>query len=107
MARWDLEPTVGRMVHYVPKQRLEPDSFAICQAAVVASVNGSDATLTVMPGMGVYHVSDVPHDETLQQTDGMRDHVMGTWHWPEMVNTGFSMKVTGVIDGNSPSGPGK
>jgi len=105
MSRWDLEPSVGRVVHYVYKSILpNEDQNPRCHAAMVTGVNGANVSLTILPpGIGVYYRKDVPHDETLQETEGFQDHVPDTWHWPEMVNTGFSMKV--ITDGNPPARP--
>lgn len=102
MAHWELEPTVSRVVHYVPTLRA-PDDIPVCCAAMVTAVSAEGAvSLKVMAPYGLYDIDDVRHDEALQESNGFRDHVENTWHWPEMVNTGFSMKV--VSDGNPSAG---
>lgn len=97
MAHWDLEPTVSRIVHYVPPMS-KGDDFPVCHAAMVTAVSGTDVWLTVMAPYGIYYMQHVTHDETLQKTNGVEDHKEDTWHWPEMVNTGFSMSVKKLED---------
>jgi hypothetical protein len=112
MNNWEMEPTVSRMVHYVPSADETPDhvfpqqQFSVCHAAVVTAVEEGKVSLTVLGPAGIYRLDDVEHDEILQESRGLHDHNAKTWHWPERVNTGFSMRVTGVTDERPPAGSG-
>jgi len=73
-----VEPTIGRIVHYVsygtPGGEYEP----LHRAAAVTAVydDTTDVGLCVINPTGIFFHESVSHDSSLSP---------GTWHWPEMV----------------------
>jgi hypothetical protein len=90
-----MQPSVGRVVHYVSYGTPGGEYTSQCRAATVTAVptylvaepmdgcpNGTDgewiASLAVLNPTGVFFNENVPQDE-----DG---HAGGSWHWPERVD---------------------
>ena len=75
------DPSVGRIVHYVPPGAHDAE----CMAAVVTFVGyeGRPALTVFWPPLVSHQpphaLASVPQDE--ERTN----HVDGTWHWPERV----------------------
>jgi len=67
-------PTIGRIVHYVPRS---PRAVGpICQAAVITAVTPPDrCELCVLAVDGVFFTGLTVHDADTAAPD--------TWHWPE------------------------
>ena len=71
-----MEPTIGRIVHYVsygtPGGEYEP----LHRAAIITAVYGHprDVALCVMNPTGIFFNEHVLYDE---------EFAGGTWHWPE------------------------
>ena len=71
-----MNPTIGRIVHYVSYGTPGGEYGSHCRAAVVTEVNTSDTVgLCVLNPGGVFFDRTVTHDEELLKG--------GTWHWPE------------------------
>lgn len=87
-----MNPSVGRIVHYVSYGTPGGEYTSQCRAAVVTEVGpiwvpaGNSgpsagvavASLAVLNPQGMFFNQDVHQDE-----DG---HAGGTWHWPERVS---------------------
>ena len=84
-----MQPSVGRVVHYVSYGTPGGEYPSVCRAAVVTEVGevwvpdgepkpeGTPASLAVLNPEGMFFNRGVMQDE-----DG---HQGGTWHWPERV----------------------
>jgi hypothetical protein len=68
-----VKPTVGQIVHYTSYGTPNGEYVPECRAAVVAAVDGDDASLVVLNPTGLFF-NKCRHDE---EKSG------GTWHWPE------------------------
>ncbi len=93
-----MEPSVGRIVHYVSYGTPGGEYKSECRAAVVTEVDaihqldGSTSVgLCVLNPSGMffnrgvlYHEGDTGHDHAGQEVTA-RSYPGGTWHWPERV----------------------
>jgi hypothetical protein len=77
-----MEPTVGRIVHYVshgsPVRADGTQAYSsVCRAAIVTEAGTSPVgiTLCVLNPTGMFFSPDVWVDE--------EHHAGGSWHWPE------------------------
>jgi hypothetical protein len=76
-----MQPTVGRIVHYVSYGTPGGEYVSTCRAAIIAGVGyrtgGSepDVDIVVLNPEGLFFNKNVMHDEA--------DKRGGTWHWPE------------------------
>lgn len=85
-----MNPSVGRIVHYVSYGTPGGEYKSVCRAAVVTAVNTKTVKVNGMEGERIEHV-----DLAILNPEGMffnrgvmqaeADHVGGTWHWPERV----------------------
>jgi hypothetical protein len=74
-----MQPTVGRIVHYVSYGTPGGEYTSQCRAAVVTEVNPDGAVgLAVLNPTGMFFNQGVMADFTENQG--------GTWHWPEQVD---------------------
>lgn len=91
----DSKPSINRLVHYVSHGSPDGRYASVCRAAIMTQVDdtGNAVGLMVMNPTGVFFNECVEYD---------KDRGPGTWHWPEMINPGFSMKVA-----ERPSDPGR
>jgi hypothetical protein len=72
-----VEPTIGRIVHYVSYGTPSGEYPSVCRAAVVTEVhNDTMVNLCVMNPEGLFFNKSVRYSE---------ETVGGTWHWPERV----------------------
>lgn len=84
-----MQPSVGRIVHYVSRGSADGRFPSVCRAAIITEVvdiggpyeNAEDlprepVALAVLNPTGVFFDDTVEHDE---------DSAGGTWHWPERV----------------------
>lgn len=75
-----MEPSVGRIVHYVSYGTPGGEYPSVCRAAIIteAPQGGSELTaLAVLNPEGVFFNRYTPQSED--------EHRGGTWHWPERV----------------------
>ena len=72
-----MNPTVGRIVHYVARGSADGTFPPVCRAAVIAEVRSDDPTVCALV---VLNPSGIFFDWSVQRED---DHMGGTWHWPE------------------------
>jgi hypothetical protein len=77
-----VNPSVGRIVHYVARGSADGVYPAVCRVAIVTEVDSEDEVgLCVFNPTGLHFRSIAegvnPHDEETK--------VGGTWHWPERV----------------------
>lgn len=73
-----MNPSVGRIVHYVSYGTPGGEYPSVCRAAVVTHVDDLDmCSLAVLNPTGMFFNEHVLHNE--EEQDG------GTWHWPERV----------------------
>ena len=77
-----MEPSVGRIVHYVSYGTPGGEYQSECRAAIIAAVptavwegDAQPVDLVVLNPTGLFF-NRCPHDE---------DKAGGTWHWPERV----------------------
>jgi len=71
-----MQPSIGRIVHYVSYGTPGGEYTSECRAAVVTEVAGEDIVgLCVLNPTGQFFNRNVQHDES--------DRLGGTWHWPE------------------------
>lgn len=78
-----MQPSVGRIVHYVSYGTPGGEYTSQCRAAVITEVTDCDAHmdcvgLCVLNPTGQFFKQHVPYNGTSQQHGG-------TWHWPERV----------------------
>lgn len=83
-----MQPSVGRIVHYVSYGTPGDEYVSQCRAAIVTEVTehpDADGTagLAVLNPEGVLFSRSVPHAE--DKAAGAPNHPGGTWHWPERV----------------------
>lgn len=74
-----MQPSIGRIVHYVSYGTPGGEFTSECRAAIVAGfpgLNDSQLDLVVLNPTGLFF-NRCPQDET--------GKVGGTWHWPERV----------------------
>ena len=74
-----MDPSIGRIVHYVSYGTPGGEYKSECRAAVVTEV-AIDATtvgLCVLNPTGQFFNRGVKQDDT--------SHAGGTWHWPERI----------------------
>jgi hypothetical protein len=79
-----MNPSVGRMVHYVSYGTPGGEYTSQCRAAVIASLPkpwSDTVDLVVFNPEGLFFNKECPFGEPL--TDGTSE--VGTWHWPERV----------------------
>lgn len=69
-----MEPTIGRIVHYVPEYNHTGEPEQSCFAAIITHVDTRDIWLTIFRPIGLEFQIEVTHDESKSK---------GTWHWPE------------------------
>lgn len=80
-----MNPSVGRVVHYVSYGTPGGEYPSVCRAAVVTDVSGqvgtggepAEVALAVLNPTGMFFNTDVPQDEETKRG--------GSWHWPERV----------------------
>jgi hypothetical protein len=77
-----MEPTVGRIVHYVSHgSPVRADGsqayYAQCRAAIVTETPLEGVSLCVLNPTGQFFLTGVDQDE--------EHHAGGSWHWPERV----------------------
>lgn len=72
-----MQPSVGRVVHYVSYGTPGGEYPSVCRAAIVTEVSAESVGLAVLNPEGMFFNRDVPHLEA--------HHDGGTWHWPERV----------------------
>ena len=74
-----MNPTVGRIVHYVSYGTPGGEVASECRAAVVTEADGgSTVALAVLNPTGLFFNTGVPQYE---HATGLLKG--GTWHWPE------------------------
>jgi hypothetical protein len=75
-----MNPSIGRIVHYVSYGTPGGEYESTCRAAIITEVyEGSVAAgLAVLNPTGIFLNRTVPFDP---------DHRGGTWHWPELVES--------------------
>jgi hypothetical protein len=83
-----MQPTVGRIVHYVSYGTPGGEYESECRAAVVTEVDShpdADGTigLCVLNPTGLFFNQHIEHAE--DKDAGASQHPGGTWHWPERV----------------------
>jgi hypothetical protein len=73
-----VEPSVGRIVHYVSYGTPGGEYGKECRAAIVTAVSTSEeVSLAVLNPTGMFFNQDCPQSEAV--------HDGGSWHWPERV----------------------
>lgn len=79
-----MNPTVGRIVHYVARGSADGVFPSVCRAAVITQVGPRVGLATlgpiglcVMNPTGLFFHEDVAYSE---------DNAPGSWHWPERVD---------------------
>jgi len=82
-----MEPSIGRIVHYVSYGTPGGEYRSECRAAIVAAIKEGApdpdvVTLVVLNPTGMFFNQACRHDE-----DEKRG---GTWHWPERVEEGVT-----------------
>lgn len=86
-----MEPSVGRIVHYVSYGTPGGEYGRECRAAIITGVPTDDGTvnLAVFNPTGMFFNAAEHHEapETADQAPGggALNHPGGTWHWPERV----------------------
>ena len=78
-----MEPSVGRVVHYVSRGSADGVFPAVCRAAVVTEVDGLDAVVNV--GLAVLNPTGLFFDREVLEFGSCATLRPGTWHWPERV----------------------
>lgn len=83
-----MQPSVGRIVHYVSYGTPGGEYPSTCRAAVITEVTehpDADGAvgLAVLNPTGAFFDRSVPHAE--DKAAGADRHPGGTWHWPERV----------------------
>jgi hypothetical protein len=83
-----MQPSVGRIVHYVSYGTPGGEYTSQCRAAIVTAVTehpdaDGTASLAVLNPEGMFFNQGVPHAE--DKAAGADSHPGGTWHWPERV----------------------
>jgi len=85
-----MQPSVGRIVHYVSYGTPGGEYPSVCRAAVVTSVDDYQSPATNEAGQHVGHVSlcvlnpeGMFFNKSVLQSE--EDHSGGSWHWPERV----------------------
>ena len=72
-----MQPTIGRIVHYVSYGTPAGEYPQTCRAAVITEVvNPNVVSLAVLNPEGMFFNRELTLDE---------GHTGGTWHWPERV----------------------
>lgn len=72
-----MQPTVGRIVHYVSYGTPGGEYTKECRAAVVTEVESDNlVSLAVLNPTGMFFNAGVTNDDGSKPTGG-------TWHWPE------------------------
>lgn len=71
-----MEPSVGRIVHYVSRGSSDGVHPAACRAALINEVTPEGVNLTVFIPNGTYNHFAVPQGNADDRA---------TWHWPERV----------------------
>jgi len=88
-----MEPSVGRIVHYVSYGTPGGEYTSECRAAVITAVHGSDPVpengvpyvdLFVMNPTGVFLNQQCRYEHEDNGPDEGKPRG-GTWHWPERV----------------------
>lgn len=69
-----MQPTIGRIVHYVMYGTPGGEYPSVCRAAIVTEVGEAHVGLAVMNPEGMFFNRSVLEGE---KSEG------GTWHWPE------------------------
>ena len=79
-----MQPSVGRIVHYVSYGTPGGEHASECRAAVVTAVQpGGGKILQETVSLAVLNPTGMFFNEGLVQDEG--SHRGGTWHWPERV----------------------
>lgn len=80
-----MNPSVGRVVHYVSRGSADYVYPATCRAAMVTEVDRGDRpSLIIFNPTGIHFHEKVEYDEP--DAGGERPALTpGTWHWPERV----------------------
>jgi hypothetical protein len=73
-----IEPSVGRIVHYVSYGTPGGEFSSECRAAIIAGVNGPNNAVDLV----VFNPGGLFFNKSAQRED---EHVGGSWHWPERV----------------------
>lgn len=85
-----VNPSVGRIVHYVSYGTPGGEYGKECRAAIVTEVNGDFAGLCVLNPTGQFFNRSIPHDEGLSPEGtslcGGKAYDASTWHWPARVD---------------------
>lgn len=79
-----MEPSIGRIVHYVSHGTPGGEYTQECRAAIVTGIvedaaNMGCVSLAVLSPAGMLFDPHVAHNETTEQRGG-------TWHWPERID---------------------
>lgn len=85
-----LNPSVGRIVHYVSYGTPGGEYHCECRAAVVTEVTGifdeddDDRLVGHYVGLAVLNPTGMFFNRGVEQDE--EEHSGGTWHWPERVD---------------------
>ena len=75
-----MQPSIGRIVHYISYGTPGGEYESTCRAAVISEVGSggfSDTVgLAILNPTGMFFNRTITHDE---------NRAPGTWHWPERV----------------------
>jgi hypothetical protein len=81
-----MNPSVGRIVHYVSRGSADGVFTPQCRAAIITEIGADQNTghegfvsLAVLNPQGMFFDWDVRYEDVAQGQTG------GTWHWPERV----------------------
>lgn len=82
-----MEPSVGRIVHYVSYGTPGGEYGKECRAAIITEVPTDDGTvnLAVLNPTGMFFNAAEHHEADGGGLVSAASHPGGTWHWPERV----------------------
>lgn len=76
-----MEPSIGRIVHYVSYGTPGGEYTSRCRAAIITELYPESMRNTV--GLAVMSPEGILFSRGIGQSED--EHVGGTWHWPERV----------------------
>lgn len=76
-----MNPSVGRIVHYVSRGSADGVFEPECRAAIITGINEDNGKVELM----VFNPQGVFWDYNMDYQDVAEGKTGGTWHWPERV----------------------
>lgn len=82
-----MQPSIGRIVHYVSYGTPGGEYVSECRAAVVTEVADDPRVvgLCVLNPTGQFFNRNVGQHDPVTDDEGFTEFRGGTWHWPERV----------------------